>query len=266
MCCAMFLFVGLPVRPQEAAPSEADQQKILTAITQYADGYLAKLPDFICQQITEEFLANKNGKHWRKHDTLTAKLVFSNGREQRTLELVNNKQVRDNRARLRSPLSTEGEFGILLSKIFDDASQAKFSWGGWDTVRGHRVAKFDYAIDRVHSSMSLTNYVKAVVPYHGSVYGDPDNGAVWRITSGTTEIPPAVQIKSIATTVEYDEVSIGNQNYLLPANATVLLAADQEQTRNEMQFTDYRKFEAESTITFGGQDQKPEAQKPPPPQ
>jgi len=114
--------------------------------------------------------------------------------------------------------------------------------------------------------MSLTNYIKAVVPYHGSVYGDPDTGAVWRVTSGSTEIPEEVQIKSIATTVEYDEVPIGNQKYLLPANASVLLAATHDQTRNDMQFTDYRKFEAESTITFGGDDQKPEAQKPQPPQ
>jgi hypothetical protein len=265
-CWATFFLVALPARSQETPPSDADQQKMLSAITRYAGDYLSKLPDFICRQITEEFLADKNGKHWHKHDTLTAKLVFSNGREQRTLELVNNKQVRDNRARLHAPLSTEGEFGILLSKIFDDASQAKFSWNGWDTVRGHRVARFDYAIDRAHSSMSLTNYIKAVVPYHGSVYGDPDTGAVWRVTSGATEIPEAVQIKSIATTVEYDEVPIGNQKYLLPANASVLLAATQDQTRNDMQFTDYRKFEAESTITFGGDGQKPAAQKPQPPQ
>lgn len=265
-CWVTFSLFGLPADWQEPPPSDADQQKILSAITHYADDYLSKLPDFICHQITQEFLADKNGKHWHKHDTLTAKLVFANGREQRTLELVNNKQVRDNRARLRSPLSTEGEFGILLSKIFDDASQAKFSWNGWDTVRGHRVARFDYAIDRAHSSMSLTNYVKAVVPYHGSVYGDPDTGAVWRVTSGTTEIPEEVQIKSIATTIEYDEVTIGSQKYLLPASASVLLAATQDQTRNDMQFTDYRKFEAESTITFGGNDQKPEAQKPQPPQ
>ncbi len=266
MCCVIFLLAGLRARPQEASPSDAEQQKMLAAIAQYADNYLAKLPDFICHQTTEEFLADKNGKHWHKHDTLTVKLVFSNGREQRTLELVNNKPVRDNRTRLRSPLSTEGEFGILLSKIFDETSQAKFSWGGWDSVRGHRVARFDYAIDRAHSSMSLTNYIKAIVPYHGSVYGDPDSGAVWRVTSGTTEIPAEVQIKSIVTTIEYDEVPIGNQKYLLPANASVLLAAAQDQTRNEMQFGDYRKFEAESTITFGGDDQKPATQKPPPPQ
>ncbi len=262
-CCAILFGALLTARPQDsgaAAPSEAEQQKLLAAISQYADDYIVKLPDFVCHQITEVYEADKKGKHWHKADTLNAKLVFSGGREQRTLETVNNKQVRGNPARLRIPLSTEGEFGILLSRVFDDASQAKFSWAGWDTVHGHRVAKFNYAIDREHSSMSLTNYIKAVVPYHGSVYGDPETGAVWRVTSGTTNIPEEIQIKSISTTVEYDEILIGTRKYLLPVNATVLLTADRDQTRNEMQFADYRKFEAESTITFGDQAPQPHSE------
>jgi hypothetical protein len=89
------------------------------------------------------------------------------------------------------------------------------------------------------------------VAYGGSVYGDPETGAVWRVTSGSTEIPEAVQISSIATNIEYEEVSIGTQKYLLPVTATVLVVAAHDQTRNELRFEGYRKFEAESTISFG---------------
>jgi hypothetical protein len=251
LSCLMGVVQAPATFAQDAAPAEAEQQKILGAIRQYSEDYIAKLPNFVCQQITEEFEADRKGKHWRKQDALSEKLVFSGGREQRTLELVNNKQVRNGNVRVRRVLSTEGEFGILLSKIFDEDSAATFSWGGWDTVRGHRVAKFDYAIDRKHSSLSLTNFIKATVSYGGSVYGDPETGAVWRVTSGSTEIPEAVQISSIATTIEYEEVSIGTQKYLLPVTATVLVVAAHDQTRNELRFEGYRKFEAESTISFG---------------
>jgi hypothetical protein len=253
----VFALIARPQSPTAPGdtPSEADQQRILDAMRQYADQYVEKLPNFICQQTTMQFEAGKNGKHWHKDDTLTSKLVFANGREQRTLEMVNNKQVRaGTRPRARIPLSTEGEFGILVSKIFDEASQAKFKWSGWETVRGHRVAKFNYAIDREHSTLSLTNYIKATVPYHGSVAADPATGAVWHVTSGSDEIPEELQIKSIATEVEYDQVKIGNQDYLLPVSATVLLVTPQDQVRNEMAFEGYRKFEAESSITFGGSD------------
>jgi hypothetical protein len=254
---ALFCLVGAVRAPlnfaQDPAPGEAEQQKILGAIRQYSEDYIAKLPNFICQQITQEFEADRKGKHWRKQDALSEKLVFSGGREQRTLELVNNKQVRNSNARVRRILSTEGEFGILLSKIFDQDSAAQFSWGGWDSARGHRVARFDYSIDRQHSTLSLTNYIKATVAYKGSLYGDPETGAVWRVTSGSTEIPGGLQISSIATTIEYEEVLIGSQKYLLPASAIVLVVAERDQTRNELRFEGYRKFEAESTISFGGE-------------
>jgi len=251
----LFLMGGLRASEsfaQSIAPGEAEQQKILAAIRQYSEDYIAKLPNFVCQQITQEFEADRKGKRWHKADALSEKLVFSRGREQRTLELVNNKQVRGS-VRVRRVLSTEGEFGILLSKIFDEDSAAKFSWGGWDSVRGHRVARFDYSIDRQHSTLSLTNYIKATVAYGGSLYGDPETGAVWRVTSGSTEIPEELQISSIATTIEYEEVPIGSQKYLLPVSAIVLVVAEHDQTRNELRFEGYRKFEAESTISFGGE-------------
>ncbi len=235
------------------APSEAEQQKMLAAMREYAGEYTAKLPNFICQQTTSQFEAGKKPTHWHKGDTLTSRLVFTDGREHRTLELVNNKPVRFTGRPWRAPLTTEGEFGILLANVFDPATATSFSWAGWDTFRGQPVAKFDYSIDRQHStlSLSLSDLAKAVVPYHGSIFGDPATGAVRRITSETATIPEQVQTKSIATTVDYDTVRIGSQDYLLPVEANVVLVTDRSNIRNEMQFQGYRKFEAESTITFG---------------
>ncbi|MDQ2712957.1 MAG: hypothetical protein M3Y24_12155 [Acidobacteriota bacterium] len=240
-------------------PSQAEQEQTLLGMRNYAEDYTAKLPNFICEQVTSQFEAGRKPNHWKKGDTLTSKLVFNRGREQRTLELVNNKPAHFNGRPWRTPLTTEGEFGILLANIFDPVTEAKFSWDGWDTVRGHRVAKFNYSVDREHStlSLSLSDLAKAIVPYHGSVYGDPESGAVWHITSETASIPEQVQTKSIATTIDYDQVTIGSQAYLLPVEANVLMVTDATHVRNEMRFQGYRKFEAESTIKFGGEDENP---------
>ncbi len=255
--CASLVHARSQDAVAEPAPSDAEQQRILEAARQYADDYIAKLPDFVCQQTTFQFQAGRNGKHWHKDDTLTSKLVFNGGREERTLELVNNKRVRYNGPRVRMPLSTEGEFGLLLNKIFDPASEAKFSWAGWESIKGRRLGKFDYAIDLAHSTLSLTNYIKKTVSYHGSVYVDPVDGFVWRATSTSTEIPEELQMKSIATTVDYDQVKIADQSYLLPVSATISLVTPQDQVRNELQFDSYRKFEAESTISFGPESGEP---------
>ncbi len=240
---------------QVTAPSPAEQDRMIAVMTRYADDYTSKLPDFICEQVTTEYEAGKKSEKWRKGDTVTSKLVFNGGREQRTLEMVNDKPVRaDRRPRLHTSFSTEGEFGILLSKIFDPNSQAKFNWVEWDTIRSHRAARIDYEIDVAHSTMELTNYVKAVVPYHGSVYIDPDAGTVWRVTSATTSIPEELQMISVSTVIDYEPRPIENQNYLLPVSATVILVTDRDKVKNQIEFQNYRKFGAESTITFGSED------------
>ena len=233
-------------------PSAAEQEKLLAAMRRYAAGYVANLPNFLCVQVTQQYEAGKKPTRWHKGDTLTAKLVFNEGREERTLEEVNDRPVRPGTRRGRTPLTTEGEFGMLLSEVFDETSQTTFLWNGWDVIRGKEVAVFNYAIDRSHSTLSLalSDLARAVVPYHGLVYADPTTAQVWRITNSASDIPPEIQTKSISTTIDYSEIGIAGITYLLPVQATVLLATGSNNIRNEMQFTGYRRFEADSTITY----------------
>lgn len=235
-----------------SAPEMAEQQKLLSSMRHYAERYVSNLPNFLCIQVTEQFHAGKSTAHWHRGDTLTAKLVFNQGREERSLELVNDRPVKSGGRQWRTPLTTEGEFGMLLDSILGPASAATFSWRGWDTVRGRRVAVFDYSIDQEHStlSLSLSDLAHAVVPYRGTLYADPANGAIWRITNIVTDIPPSVETKSISTAIEYEETSIGSATYLLPAKASIMLFTGSSNIRNEIEFKNYRKFEADSTITF----------------
>jgi hypothetical protein len=233
-------------------PDVTEQNRILDLVRQYADGYINKLPNFTCFQTIHQFEAGKKPSHWHEGDTLTSRLIYNRGKEDRSLELVNNKPLRPGMRSWRTPLTTEGEFGILISNIVDPVSQAKFSWNRWAGVNGHRVAVFDYSIAQEHStlSLSLSNIAKATLPYSGSVYADPQTGAVWKITSETADIPEQVRTRSIATTIEYGEVNIAGIDYVLPVTAQVSLVTPSNHIRNEMRFAGYRKFEAESTISF----------------
>lgn len=231
------------------------QDQVLDEVRNYAGQYVANLPNFLCEQVTRQFEAGRRPTHWHKGDTLTSKLIYSEGHEQRTLELVNNKPVGRGTRPWRTPLITEGEFGLLLDNIFGSASNTAFTWKGWDTIAGRRVAIFDYSIDVEHSTLklSLSDLAKALVPYHGSVYADPSTGAIWRITNTISDIPAEIQTKSVSTTVDYDEVAIGAKKYLLPVRAIVVMETDARNIRNEIEFSKYRKFEAESSITFASE-------------
>jgi hypothetical protein len=235
-----------------AAPDESAQNRILAAMHHYAAEYVANLPNFICDQITHQFEAGRKPKHWHKGDILTSKLVFNQGREERTLELVNNKPVEHAFRYWRAPLTSEGEFGMLIETVFGPSSQAEFQWDRWDEFDGSTVAVFDYSIERAHStlSLSLSDLAKAVVAYHGSVYADPQTGVIRRISSAAEDIPPEVHTRSIGTVIEYGNVDIAGQKYFLPLSAIVSLATESGNVRNEIEFRNYRKFEADSHITY----------------
>jgi hypothetical protein len=88
------------------------------------------------------------------------------------------------------------------------------------------------------------------VPYRGLIYADPTSGEVWRITNSPFDIPDSVATKSITTTIDYGSVDIGNRHFVLPITASILLDTGRNNVLNKVSFRDYRKFEAESKITF----------------
>jgi len=252
-------------------PDAAAQQQLLEAMGNYARQYVSNLPNFVCLQVTREFEAGKTPKHWRQRDAVTSRLVFDNGKEERTPQLVNDKPVASGLVRPRSRLTTVGEFGILVGNVFGSASDSSFTWKGWEVLRGKRLAVFDYSIDLAHSTvkLSLSDLAQALVAYHGSIYADPETGGIWRITEIAVDIPPDVKTKSFSKIIDYGEVPIGGTPYLLPLQASVWMTTDSNNVRNDIEFADYRKFEADSKITFGADDTQKGAQPvnpaPPPP-
>ncbi len=248
----------LPQDQRQAIPSEAQQQQMLSRVRGYVQQYVANLPNFICDLVTRQFHADEKGKHWHKGDTLISKLTFNAGRDERTLEMVNNKPLAAQHRHLFQPLITEGEFGTLMEGVFAPATEAEFSWAGWQMLRGRRVAVFNYAIDQQHSNtnLSLDDVKKDYLPYHGSIYADADSGAILRITSILTDFPDELLTNSMSTVVDYEPISIGGQSYLLPAAAVASDGTPTRSDRNELEFRNYRKFETNSRITFASDDER----------
>ncbi len=237
----------------QPAPTSAEQDQLLESMHRYAQQYVANLPNFLCVQVTRQLDAGVKSEQWHKGDTLVYKLSFHQGFERRILDLVNGKPADPTKRHWHTPLVSEGEFGLLLSGVLGPSGEAWFTWRGWKTLRGKRLAVFDYSVDKQHStlSLSLSDLAKAIVPYRGSVFADPATGAVWRITEEATEIPHALMTREISTTIDYSEKTIGDKRYLLPVEAVVSLLLEHRKVRNEIEFHDYRKFEADSSITFG---------------
>ena len=244
---------------QDAAPGPDEQDRLLESIETYGAHYVSSLPNFLCEQVTRHFQAPLNSNRFHKGDTIVEKLSFHDGEEKRTVGLVNGKPVEGVPKRWHERLTSEGEFGILIDRVLGPGSYANFTWNRWETVRGKRLAVFDYSVDKERSTLRLeiSDLARAVLAYHGSVFADPATGAVWRITEAVTkDIPPALQTREVSTVIDYDETTIGERQYLLPVTATVSAITWEAKIRNEIEFGNYRKFDADSVIRFEGSDEK----------
>ena len=85
---------------------------------------------------------------------------------------------------------------------------------------------------------------------HGFVYIDRDSRAVVRIFAEADSIPPDFPVQSSSTLLDYEFTAVGGRSFLLPLRAGVRLGTAAMQTRNDVEFHTYRKFSADSTVTF----------------
>ena len=244
------LLCSVPIWAATDTPDPAQQQRILEKVRQSATRYLENLPNFICARVTEQFEAGTKPDHWKRLETLTERLIFNQAKENLSLELVNGKPLKPGRY-IKRPLETSGEFGDLVRTVIDEKTAAHISWSRWEDVNGHRLAVFAYLVDEEHTKISVSlDSLEVIVPYRGFLYADPETGDLWRITSSPFNMPVALQTKSAVTTIDYGLVDISNKRYLLPVSASILMDTGKNNLLNKISFTQYRKFDTESKITF----------------
>jgi hypothetical protein len=250
--CLLFASL-LTVAPPAAAdtPDSAAQQRVLDKVRESALRYLENLPNFVCQRVTEQYQAGKKPQHWKQRATLTERLIFNQGKENLSLELVDGKPLPPGHV-VDRPLETNGEFGELVRVILDEKAAAQISWSHWDDLNGHPIAVFEYVVDKQHSKTTVSlGDLETTVPFRGMLYADPDTGDLWRITCSLFNLPAAVETKSAVTTIDYGLVEItANKHFILPVSASILMDTGKNNILNKISFNQYRKFEADSKITF----------------
>jgi hypothetical protein len=89
-------------------------------------------------------------------------------------------------------------------------------------------------------------------PYKGSIWIDQETKRVLKITQKATYFPDNFEFNSAEVTLEYDFVRISGRPVLLPVRSEniICLSTSTDCSRNELNFRNYRKFGAESAITF----------------
>ncbi len=151
-------------------------------VRQYVANYDSTLPDFICLEIEQRYIATRNSGRagsepsFRLMDTISSKITYFQHQEKKDAILDGRRPVTTDYEKLGGATS-RGDFETALRMLFDPATQAHFEWARWTTWHGRLTMVFDYHVSRDRSQYQIgvqNPKVERVTAYSGEVFVDAE--------------------------------------------------------------------------------------------
>ncbi len=216
-------FLKLPkadILPIEMPDSDTRRQMLVRMIG-YVNTTVHKLPDFFASRGTAHFndlsLEGTHALHLEERSAII--VTYRKGQE-----VVDTRS--NHAARKESPqvgLTTQGEFGPILSAVVGDAIKGRVFWGHWEQGASGPLAVFRYSVplEFSHYTVTLVGDPPQTPAYHGEIAIDPTSGTILRISVVADLHPPEAsdrrgEAPESSIMVEYGPVVIGNGTYTCP--------------------------------------------------
>ncbi|HVV47331.1 MAG TPA: hypothetical protein VHC72_19105 [Bryobacteraceae bacterium] len=231
---------------------------VITRAREVAFSYSKTLPNYIVKQVTNRYSTVPDAHKayaWQALDVVTTDLVYENGKERYTNTMVNGKPTEYVE---HTGSWSEGEFANMLLAVFSLSSHTDFTDQKNVIIRDRPAWRYEYSVAKENSTWTLHADGKDVKPaYVGSVWIDKATYRVLRLEMAARGIESDFSLDTSESSVDYGFVQIADQQVLLPVDADGLSCTrnSTDCTRERTQYTNYRKFDASSNITFG--DSKP---------
>ena len=119
---------------------------------------------------------------------------------------------------------------------------------------GVPVHIYRFEVAKENSAWHINTEKASISPaYKGTLWIHPQTARVRRIEIQAVDLPSDFELDTVEITVDYvdyNEVTIGGNEHLLPIESENLgcRRGTNRCARNKVQFRDYRKFSAESTV------------------
>ena len=248
-----------PAAPEIPPPSDEEQKRVLDEVTDYARNYVLKLPDFICSQATRKYVDTTGKESWRQTDLIQERLTYFEKHEDYKVVMVNDKPTDVPHEKLGGAMGSSGEFGSILAEIFAPETRTEFGWSRWTAINKRPMYVFSYHVPKERSNYRITSYggpnfadpQTIVAGHHGEIIVDKGTRKVMRIYLHCEDLPANFPVRSADLTLSYDYTKIGDSDYVLPLRAELKMRDDRNPpSKNLIQFYNYRKFGADTTIQF----------------
>jgi hypothetical protein len=212
------------------------------------------LPNYVVKQYTTRYatpLARGGRTSWQVMDTVTADVIEENGEEKYKNIMVNGRTPREDVEKTGS--WSRGEFSSLLLDVLSPLSNADFHGKRATTIVNRAAYRYDFSVEQPNSHWHVESEGQSYLPaYSGSIWIDKESYRVLRVEMSAQNLPRGFPLDTVESAVDYDFVAIGDNKYLLPTHSEALSCGRGTSgcTRNVIEFRNYRKFSADTSITF----------------
>lgn len=244
-----------PAPVAESAPAiiPVEEDPLIKKAKEAAVNYTGSLPNFFCRQVTTRYQSDHPKEGWQALDVLSADVAYENGHETYKNIKVGSKSTDKSMEDLGGSWST-GEFSSVLEDVFSPATGTVFRRSGQDSIHGRTAIVFKYDVTRERSHWRIITPSQLYYPaYRGSIWIDRETSRVVRLEMESRNMPLLFPFAKVESATDYDFVRLSSpQTFLLPSDAEVLSCEQGSDrcVRNHIEFRNYRKFGAESDITF----------------
>jgi hypothetical protein len=234
--------------PRPGAPDDDIIGEARDAADHLSDG----LPNFVVQQNTTRYYSTVVPAQWRVLDVVTAEVASVDGKEDYRNIMVNGKP--SSRPIEKTGSWSTGEFQTTLDSLLNPYTAAAFRKSKDDTLSGRAAYTYDFSVRLENSDWDIhaPGGSKATPSYKGTVWIDKETYNVMRIEEQTGPMPASFPFDKAESVVEYGFVRIDGKSYPLPVHSEILTCqrGSSACTKNEINFRNYRKFGADSSVTF----------------
>jgi hypothetical protein len=239
-------------RPKIAPLNGSPDDDIINAARDAADRLTEGLPNFLVQQITTRYYTTTFPAQWRTLDVVTAEVASVGGKEEYRSIMVNGKP--STRPIEKTGAWSTGEFQTTLDSLLNPYTQASFRQGKEDLLEGRPAYTYNFRVLQENSNWDIIapDGSKATPSYSGTIWIDKETHNAMRIEEQSGPLPSGFAFDKAEDVVEYGFVRIDGKTYPLPVHSEVLTCqrGSSACTKNEIDFRNYRKFTADSSITF----------------
>jgi hypothetical protein len=241
-----------PIGEATRAPIPSSDDMVINDARDAASVFTAGLPNFLVEQATTRYQGTGYPTNWRAMDVVTCEVASVNGKEDyRNIRI--NGRVSNGKPEDSGSWST-GEFTITLEDVLSYSTAATFTKRGEDNVAGRPAFVYNMSVQQPYSHWTLvsTNGRQYTPAYHGSLWIDKDSRRVLRIEQVAQGMPRDFAYDKAESIIEYGFVNIEGKSFLLPVRGENMACetGTRNCSRNVIEFRNYRKFGADSSVTF----------------